>query len=236
MGTLSQLLRWRTEYILKNTDGTELKKVWIRVIGDHDLQEAYKLARVASAEKRARLRDVDSIDYKDEVLSFLDADAATCRELIRASKENSWTSQALSIVVRPDEAKISEIAVDPDAPTLEEQEKQDALNKEIEEKYQKSIEEYVAQKRIELDAELDQLELKDIQRIAQAEASVLLPLITFMNELLEQKVWRAVYEDKELTIHGFDSIEDFRATKQEIRDQLLAEYTRLEQGLDGLKN
>src|ERR1041384_4734270 len=110
MGTLSQLMRWKTDLTLKKPDGTDLKKVYIRIIGDHDLQDAYKLARVASTEKRARVKDVDSIDFKDEILSWKEATEEECKALIRAARENSWSTQALSVVVRPDEAKMSEVA------------------------------------------------------------------------------------------------------------------------------
>lgn len=236
MGTLSQLLRWKTDLSLKGPDGKEIRKVWIRVIGDHDLQEAYKLARIASAEKRAKLRDIDSIEFKDEVLTWKDASPEECKDLIRAARENHWTAQALSAVVRGDEVKMSEIAIDPDAPTLEEQEKYDAANKEVDEKYRKDIEEYVAQKKVELVTELDALSIEDLRRVAQAEAVVLLPLTIFMNELIDQKVWRAVYEDKDMTIHGFDSVEDYRQTPSIIREQLVAAYAELEKGMDDLKN
>src|SRR6185295_9691243 len=186
MGTLSELMRWKSELVLLTPDGKELKKVYLRIIGDNDLQESYRLARVASAEKRKRLRDVDSVDFKDEVLSWNDATEDECKALIRAARENHWGSQAFSAVVRPDEAKISEVAIDPDAPTLEEQEKLDTINKEIDEKYAKDLEEYVATKRTELEAELDQLKIEDLRVLAQAETVVVLPLTVFMNELLDQ--------------------------------------------------
>lgn len=236
MGTLSKLLRWNKEFTIKAPDGSDLKKVWIRVIGDYDLQEAYKLARIASAEKRAKLRDVDSDDYKDQIAAFKDASEEECRSLIFAARENAWTSQALSIVVRPDEIKISEIAIDPDAPTLEEQERLDAENKKIDEEYQKLIKDYVDQKKIELEAELSKLDIDNLRLVAQTEATVLLPLTVFLNELIDQKVWRGIYEDKEMTIRGFDSVQDFREMKQELRNQLTQVYLELEEGLDDLKN
>lgn len=236
MGTLSKLLRWNKDITLKDEKGNDLKKVWLRVISDYDLQEAYKIARIASAAKRARLRDVDSNDFKDEVMAFQEATADECKGLIRASRENAWTSQAFSAVVRPDEIKLSEIAVDPDAPTLEEQEKHDILNKEVDDKYQKEIQDYVDQKKIELEADLNNLELSDLQLLAQTEATVLLPLTAFMNELIDQKTWRSVYEDKEFQIRGFDSVEDFRETREILRNQLTQAYTELEAGLDEVKN
>lgn len=236
MGTLSQLLRWNTSLMLKNVDGTDLKTVWLRVIGDHDLQEAYKLARIASAAKRGRLKDIDSIDFKDEILSFADASEEECKALINAARDNAWTSQALSTVVRGDEVKLESVAIDPDAPTLEEQERVDRENLEVDTKYQKDIEEFVAQKRVESKAELDTLDIDQLRLLAQAEATVLLPLTVFMNELIDQKTWRAVYVDKDFKERGFDSVEDFRDMLEPLRQQLIEAYAKLEAGLDDLKN
>lgn len=236
MGTLSQLLRWKKEVVLKTPEGKDLRKVWVRIIGDYDLQEAYRFARIASAEKRAKLRDIDSIEFKDEVLTFEDATDDECKALIFAARENAWTSQALSAVVRGDEVKISEVAVDPDAPTLEELEKLDAENKKVDEKYRKDIEEFVNQKRIEGQAEIDALTLDQLRILAQAEASVLLPLTIFMHELIDEKTWRGVYEDEDCTKRGFESLQDFRQMLEPLRDQLTAAYAELEAGLDDLKN
>lgn len=236
MGVLSQLLRWKRELILKDAEGKELRKVWLRIISDYDLQESYKLARIASAEKRAKLRDVDSTDFKDQIKSFGEASIEECKDLIRAARENTWGSQALSTVVRGEEVRISEVAVDPDAPTLEEQEKLDSANKEVDEKYTKGLEEFIETKRRELDAQLEGLDVDELRLLAQAEATVLLPLTVFMNELIEQKAWRAVYTDKEFTEHGFDSIEDFRQTKEILRNQIIEAYAELEAGAEDIKN
>ena len=236
MGTLSNLMRWKSEYTLKSPDGKDLKKVYLRIIGDNDLQESYRLARIASAEKRDKLRDVDSNDFKDQVLSWKDATEDECKALIRAARENNWQTQAFSIVVRPDEVKLADIALDPDAPTLEEQEKLDAANIEVDVNYQKALEEFIETKRNELTDELSKLSIEELRLLAQAETVVVLPLTVFMNELLDQKVWRAVYEDKDMTEHGFISVEDYRSMLQPLRDQLAGAYLELEQGADDLKN
>ncbi len=236
MGKISELLRWKDSLVLKNQKGEPLETVWVRIIGDYDLQEAYRLARVASSEKRRALRDVDSTDFKDQVLIFAEGSEEECKALIKASRGASWASQAFSVVVRGDEVKIDEIAVDPDAPTLEEQEKLDEANKKVEIEYSEAINEYIRQKEVELDTELASLSLEDLRLQAQVEATVMLPLTTFMSELQEQKVWRAVYDDKECKKRSFSSIEEFRDSVDIIKEQLIEKYNELEVGLDEIKN
>ncbi len=236
MGKLSDLLRWKKSLTLVSPDGKEVETIWLRVISDYDLAEAYKMARVASANKRERLRDVDSTDHKDEVLAFNSATEDECKALIRAANENAWTSQALSTVVRGDEVKLSEVAIDPDAPTLEEQEKVDKANKEVDEEYQKALEEFVESKRKELEGKLNNMTLEEMRMLAMAEATVLLPITTYYRELTDEKTWRGVYRDKEFTQRGFDSVEDFREMLEVLREQIIVAYAELEAGLDDLKN
>jgi len=231
MGTLSELLRWKKKVQL--TDDTA---AWVRIIGDWDLQESYKLARIASAKKREALRNINSSDFQDEIQAFSDASKEECLSLIRAARSNQWVSEALSAVVRPDEVKLSEIAIDPDAPTLEEQEKLDAENTKIDLDYKKAIEDYSKQKELELESELNVLDLKDLQMLAQVEASTILPLTVFMNELQDQKIWRSVYDDEACKKRSFSSIEDFREMLAPFKEKLIQAYNELETGSESLKN
>lgn len=237
MGKLSELLRWkRTIKLVNPTDASIVEIVYMRIIGDYDLQESYKLARLASEQKRARLRDVDSDDFKDQIASFKDATEEECKALIQAARESAWTSQALSAVVRPDEVKLSEIAVDPDAPTLEEQEKLDAANREVDAKYQQDLQDFVEQKRKELQGELAQLSVEQLRTLSQAEAIVLLPLTTYFNTLTVEKTWRSVYVDEAMTERGFDSADDFMQMLEPLRNQLLEAYSELEEAAGDIKN
>ncbi len=232
MGTLSELLRWKKSIKLAK-DTT----VWVRIIGDWDLQEAYKLARIASAKKREALRDISTPDFQDEIKAFEDATQEECAALVKAARSNQWVAEAFSTVVRPEEVKLSEVSVDPDAPTLEEQEKFDAENNKIDIEYRKALEDYSKQKELELEAELKDLSLEDLRILAQVEASIIIPLTVFMNELQDQKLWRGTYDDEECRKRSFSSMEDFRSTvTRAIKDKLIEGYTELESRVDDLKN
>lgn len=236
MSKISELLRWKKKVDLVDEKGNFLATVYLRVIGDTDLQEAYKLSRLASSKKRAALRNVDTIDYQDEILTFKDASEEECKALIKAARGNNWVSEAYSVVVRPDEVKLSEVAIDPDAPTLEEQEKLDIENKKIDDKYQEDLDAYMKQKEVELDADLATLDLEALRVLAQVEATQILPLTVFINELQDEKTWRACYNDKEYKERAFTSLAEFRETKEFLRNQLIAAYQELEVGVEQIKN
>ena len=159
-----------------------------------------------------------------------------CVDIIRAAKASNWNAEAISTTVRENEPKIEEIAIDPDAPTLEEQEKLDDAIKSVDTKYEKAIEEYVNTKSLELNTHLDSLEIDNLRDLAREEVSNLLPLGIFLQEVQDQKIYRAVYEDELYKIRAFNSIDEYRNFNSALKEQLIAEYSKLEIGPDDLKN
>lgn len=245
MGNLKliDLLRWKKQIQLVNASNKpildENKKpvsVWIRIIGDDAQQEAYKMARIKSSEKRYALRDPNSSDYKDQVLPLIDADKEICVELIKASKGSSFTGEALANIERPDLPKMEEIAVDADAPTLEEQEKMDKAIDKVNKEYEKAIEDYIKTKQTELDAELENASLEDVRVKAMFETSNAISLGVFLAEVQLEKVWRAVYLDEACTIPGYNSVDEFRDQHSSIKGQILDAYEKLETSPEEIKN
>ena len=156
--------------------------------------------------------------------------------MIRAARGINWFAEAQSTVIRPDAIKIEDVAVDPDAPTLEEQEKVDSDNLEINKKYQEDINEYIETKTKELDTQLEEIDLGQLRLLAQIETSTIMPMNIFAKEVQDQRVWRSVYTDKTYKQRAFDSIEDFRQADEYIQEQLTAAYAKLETGIDEVKN
>lgn len=240
---LATLLRWKTTINLKDANGNSIldenKKpvvVYMRVVSDWDVEEAYKLARVASAKKREALKDVDSDDFKSSVKILEDASEDECKTMIKLGRSTNWYAEAVSSVTRPDAVKIIDIAVEPDAPTLEEQERLDAENNKIELEYKEKIDEYIKTKEVELEAELSNLDLAQLRLVAQVQVSIIVPFNTFITELQEQKVWRSIYLDSDFKEKAYRNIEHFRETKDVIREQFASIYAELESGSDDLKN
>lgn len=236
MGKISELLRWKTEYEIKGPSNEALKKVWLRVIGDEDLTEAFKQARVASSKKRIALRDPQSSDFIDEVLPLEMASREDWIAIISASKSAEFQSEAYAVVERDDRPEIEEVAVIPDAPKLEEQEILDSRIDEVQKDYEQRLQEYIENKNTELQAILAALPDEELLKEAQQEVSNVIPFRIFLEELNAQKIYRACYEDKDCKVRSFDTVDEFKNTHSIIKEQLIDTYNKLEISPDTVKN
>lgn len=236
MGSLSDLLRYKQKVDLKNERDEIIATTWLRVIGDHDQQESYKLGRVASAKKRAALKDETSTDYIDEIEPFDMASREECLQIIVASRSSNFTAEAISANNREELPTLKDVAIDPDAPELEEQEKLELLKLEREVAYQKKLDEFVQTKVTELNASLESLSVEELRDLARQEAANILALTVFVTTVAEEKTWRAVYEDEFCKHRSFESVEEFRNLHPDIKEQLMLAYQKLEMGPAEIKN
>jgi len=131
---------------------------------------------------------------------------------------------------------IDAVAMDPDAPTLEEQETLDKKREDAEQAYQKNLVEYVETKKAELITFLKSMPLKEQQSMAKEELSNIVALGVFLEELNNQKVWRSTYIDKNLKERGYSSVDEFKDAHPVVRNQLIDAYRALEIGPEELKN
>lgn len=236
MGSLSDLLRYKQKVDLKNEQDEVIATVWLKIIGDHDIQDSYKLGRVASAKKRAILRDTTSNDYIDEIEVFENASKEECIATIVAGRSSNFTAEAISANSREELPTLRDVAVDPDAPQLEEQEQLQFLKLQREIDYQKKIDEYVETRTTELRAELETKDLDKLREEAKEQAINILALTEFVEVVSEQKTWRAVFEDEECKKHAFASVNEFRNLHQLIKNQLILAYQQLEINPTEIKN
>lgn len=237
MASLADLLRYKDDVdIIDPRTGKVVSKIWLRVLGDMDLTIAYKEARLASAEKREALRNPETKDYKDEVLGVADLTIEEQKDVIRASKLASIVNEASLAVTRPELPKIEEVAVEPDAPSLEELENFDKLELSIEEEYGKKIDEYIAQKTEVLNAELEIMSEEDLLKSAQEEVSTIIPFSLFLTELNAQKIFLGAYNNKECTDKTFATLDEFKQLPKPVQDQLFAAMTNLEISGPTIKN
>jgi hypothetical protein len=234
---LADLLRWSKKIDIKDPNSGEvLESYYMRILGDQDIQDAFKIARIKSSEKRAALRNPETEDYKDIVAPLLEADITLCKEIIISARSSNWNAEASSIVIKEDLPKIEDVATDPDAPTLEEQEALDKAELDIAKKYLDDFNAYLKVKETELNAELDAKSLDELRELAQFEVTNVVPLGVFLKEVEDQKVFRSVYEDKLFKIPALDTIEEFQQLAEPIKDQLIEAYNALEIGPDDIKN
>lgn len=232
---LVDLLRYKREVELKHR-GKTLSKVWIRIIGDSDLQESIRLGRVASAAIRRTLKDPESLDYKAEILPVYDAPIEDCITVIVQSESRQFQAEAEANVERPDLPEIEEFAVDPDAATLEEQEKLDLAVIKTAKDYEAAKKEY-SDTRVEvLRAELAGLPEIEVRKRAEQETVNSIALTTFLLEVQNEKIWRAVYTDKACTERAYSSRAEYQDTNENLRNQLFEAYTDLEVNGEDIKN
>jgi len=236
MGKISKLLKWGHKVTLRDANSKVLMDVWIRILDDDNLEEAYLDARLASAEYRAELRDPKSKKHQDDIAKIEKASREECMSLIKAAKGGNLTAEAFSNVVRPDLPTIAEIAIDPDAPTLEEQEKLDTAISKINDEYAKAIDEYVDTKSAEIDEAMAHMTDEELREAAKSSTIDLLVLTLFIKRVLDEKVWRGTFEDQKYKIPGFESYEDFLSTDSGIKDQLREAYNDLEMSPEEIKN
>lgn len=236
MASLSQLFRFKKQLSIKDPRTEEEKiKIWIRLLGDDDLKESYKVARLSSSKKREILRDTSSEDYAlmiAEIQGFEDTDL---RSLIIAERENQFINEAPIVVTREDLPEIEEIAVEPDAPTLEEQEKLDIKTKALDKVFLDNINSYVETKKKELLTELEGLSHEALFEMAKTTMTNVQPLQVFAEELNYQKGYRGSYMDKDCKIKAFDSVEDFKDSDSSVIQQIVNAYASLELSPDDLK-
>lgn len=243
MVKISELLKWKDWISLYDENNKPIVnehgksyKVWLRVLGDQDLQESFTLARIASAVLRKNLRNPETLDFKEKILPIREAEASECLEIVITSKSQNFTAEAIVNTERPDEVRLEEVAEDADAPTLEEQEKLDAANKEQDAEYRKAIEEYIEIRKAAIKAEWESKSLDELREQAEFEASNILAVGEFFNFLEREKCWRACYDDELCKIKSFSSKDEFLSSGSIIVQQLLEAYRKLELGPDEIKN
>lgn len=236
MGEISKLLKWSKPVVLKDDRGIPVKDVWIRILDDDDLQDAYRDARIASATLRAKLKDTSTKEYLDDIAKIESATKEETILIIKAASGSNLTAEAFSNVVRPELPRIEEVAADPDAPTLEEQEKLDALYEKVNKEYSDAIDEYVEVRQAEIQTELEAKDLEVLIVEAKEASTSLIALSAFVSRVLDEKIWRGTYLDAKLTKHGFDDYADFFSSDSSIKDQLRDAYNSFELNPEEVKN
>lgn len=228
MPGISDLLRYKQKVELRSGDEI-IGEVWIRVLGDYDLQQAYQQSRIASARKRAALRTVGSNDYMDFVETYPDSNTVDeAKNVIKAAKLPTMISETYAQLDRDDPAKMEEVAAEPDAPTLEEQETLDAIEVTQEKSYEERVRENIGTKMDVLAQELDAKTDVEIYDMAKYELSNLLSTSEFQIALENQKIFRATYLDEKCRTKAFLDIEDYMNAHESVKRQLVAAYEALE--------
>jgi hypothetical protein len=158
------------------------------------------------------------------------------KEIIKTARLSNIIAEALSATTRPELPKLEEVAIDPDAASLEELEKFDAEELKIEKEYQSKVDEYIKLRTDEVEMSLADLSLEELNKQVMYEVSVLVPFALFMTELNVYKAFYGTFQDKECKIREFTEVDDFRQLPKSIQDYLIAEIDSLEIRGSDIKN
>jgi hypothetical protein len=226
---ISKLFKWSMKYTIINEDGEQIKDVYLRIVGDADLNKSRVYALRKSAELRKKLYDETSDEYLAYIPDKDIAEKENLIELLLVEWTRTFSQEAVSNLkfTLPTEPRS-------DA-SLEKQEEYQRAVDEWPNEREKRIREYVIDK---LDAKREELKTLDkdeifkdfkkmtINRICETE------MITCFHEM---NLYAAVYDDPEFTTRSFRSIDDLKNSTNIIKSQLLGAYMSLEVDGENLK-
>lgn len=226
---ITQLFSWGKHFELKDAFDNVVSNVYIRLIGDADINRSKVLALRESAELRRKLRDKDS----DERLAYI------------LDKDLLDREQLLSLNIMLSNREIAQKAYREVSIPYPIEPKSDAKLEEFE-KFQKEVDEYPAKKQAAISkfieneitallAKLKKQTDEDLYKSYEASA---------INELCEERMLRtfresstyfACYKDEAYKERYFGSLEDFRNLDTDIKNQFIEAYQSLEIPAEELK-
>lgn len=224
---IGPLFSWSKEFVIES-NGEEIP-VYMRVVGDADVNKSRVSALRRSAELRKKLRDSDSDEHFAYIKPMEDLSIESLVSVILVFSMREFSEQAKK------EVKIK----------LPKQPKSDAKTEEHE-KYQKEVDEYPEKYQKELKKLLEKKVDAEKDRLSGLGKEVLYTKYTdvMIEELCERELLKAfrewtaylsAYKDKELTQKFFTSFEEFNNLPSELKEQFIKEYSLLELTMDNLK-
>lgn len=225
---LARLFAWSKEVSIIGRKGKEIK-VYLRLLGDADMNRTKIMALRRSAELRKALKDPDSnerlafIPYKEELTK------ETMVESILILSVRESTQQAIREAIPPTPKEPSS-----DAST----EKLEQFQKEVDEypkKRENTLREFVEKLTNKKRDELLQKNGEELYTIYQGILIKELCEQELLNRFREYCLFFGVYSDRKMAIKFFDSIESVENLPTEIKGRLISEYDLLEIEAEELK-
>ena len=230
---LSPLFSWSKKFEIVNEDnekGDEVHMpVYMRLLGDADLNRTRVFALRNSAEMRRKLKDENS----DERLAYIpQMDQMT---------EEQLTNIILVLSMRDTTKEVTKNLKikQPKIPRSD-------ASTEVQEKYQAEVDAYDGKRQKEIKKSLEKaLEEKRLTLLEKSKESLYSIYVSFMiNELCEQEVMRSfreysayfgAYKDENLKEKLFSSYDEFANLPSELKSQFMNAYQSLEMVGDDLK-
>ena len=225
---ISQLFMWGKEFEIEGNNDSKLT-VYIRLIGDADLNKARVHALRSSSYLRNRLKEKDS----DERLAFVPEEGSIEREIlveaIAMLSTREYAQEAVKEVDIP-------YPIEPDSDAkLEKQEKYQAQVDAYPAKRDKKINEYIVKKVNERKVELNGL--TDAELFGLYEGAIISELCE--NEMLKKFrefcTYSGIFNDSKYREKTFSSLEEFQNLPLAIKEKFMSAYSELEIEQSNLK-
>ena len=226
---ISKLFLWNTEVEIKDDAGTVLKTVWMRLVGDADLNRA----RVISLRESSKIREALKTENSDEYMAYIAPLKFTEKENIVAG------IKLLNMGDYMDEARTSVITKFPVEPPSD-------ASLEEQENYQKIIDEFPLKWDKDLDKELKKIDKRESTRLEELDIEVLKKeyidkLIGYICQSMMNSTFHSyctyfgTYEDKKFRRRVFRSYDDYSNISPKTKQKLEDAYKELEISVPELK-
>jgi hypothetical protein len=226
---ISKLFTWGKKFEISDNNGQRLSDIFIRIVGDEDLNKSRVYALRKSAEIRKKLKEIDS----DERLAFIPEKTLEDKELY---VENIVLSKMRDLASRATSELQFNIPKEPDSTaTLEEQEEYQKLLDEFPQKREDQIRDSI---KAELEKEREKISEKSLDDIFSEYERILISQVCeteMISKFRDMCVFFGCYSDRNFKNKFFDSIEEFQNIPTDIKSQLLEFYSELEINSEDLK-
>lgn len=226
---LSKLFLWNTKVEIKDDMGNVLKTVWMRLVGDADLNRARVIALRESSKMRAALKAEDS----DEYMAYI-------APLKFSDKENIISGiKLLNMSDYMDEARTNVVVRFPTEPASD-------SSLEDQEKYQKIIDNFPANWEKDLDKELKKIDKRESARLGALSEETLkkeyidrlinFVCVTTMNSTFHSYcTYFGTYEDSKFRRRAFRAYDDYSNISSKVKTILEEAYKEIEIPVPELK-
>jgi hypothetical protein len=227
---ISKLFEWSNKFTIKDRFNKDKLEVFIRLVGDADLNRARVYGLRKSANMRKKLKDSESDERLAYIpdISVVDKDGVINTLLLYKSRD--YATQAVKEVqVKVPKEPGSEA-------TLEEQEKYQEFVDSYLDKRQKEIDKYVNKL---IESERKKLDERDLESLYKDYENEMINQICngeMVNKYREFCTYCGTYKDSKFKKKLFESLDEFLNLPSEIKDQLTNSYLMLEVGGEDLKN
>lgn len=226
---ISSLFRYGDKFEIDVKKGKKLS-VYIRLVGDAELNQARVFALRKSAELRSKLKKEGS----DERLAFIPVEYESIPkesliEYVTGSFVPEITKEAIQEVIVP-----YPVEPDSDAP-LENLEKYQKEVDEYPKRREEAVREYIKNSTDKKRNQLSKLSTDELAKIFENNMISQLCEEEMLNQFRQKCAYFGTYRDKNYTQKLFKSYEEFENLPPEVKNDIITFYLTLDLGIDELK-